>query len=116
MATLPQIDVMQEGALVGLPMPLTVRPSFAMSDEELIAFSRRNEPYRIERNAAGELEIMTPPGLQGSHFEAVVIGSYRNGQMSTAVCTSAPTPASTCRMDPCGNRTRRGCPTLIGLP
>jgi hypothetical protein len=44
-----------------------------MSDEELIAFSRRNKPYRIERNAAGELEIMSPVGMYGSHWEAVVI-------------------------------------------
>jgi len=73
MATLAQIDLMREGALFGLPMPLTLRPPNAMSDEELIAFSRRNRPYRIERNAKGELEIMSPTGSTGSYYEAYVI-------------------------------------------
>ena len=78
MATLAQIDVMQEGVLFGLPMPLTFRPAIAMSDEELIAFSQRNKPYRIERNAAGELEIMSPVGMDGSHWEAEVIRELGN--------------------------------------
>jgi Uma2 family endonuclease len=77
MATLAQgdlsIDVTQEGVLLGLPMPLTVRPAAPMSDEELIAFSRRNRPYRIERNAEGELEIMSPTGGEGSRWESRVI-------------------------------------------
>ena len=72
MATLAQIDVMQEGVLFGLPMPLTFRPAAPMSDEELIAFSRRNKPYRIERNAAGELEIMSPVGFDGGQRELFV--------------------------------------------
>jgi Uma2 family endonuclease len=66
--------VMQEGVLFGLPMPLTFRPPVAMSDEELIAFSRRNRPYRIERNAEGELEIMSPAGGDGSRWETIVSG------------------------------------------
>ena len=45
MATIAQIDLMQEGVLFDLPMPLTFRPPFEMSDEDLIAFSRRNKPY-----------------------------------------------------------------------
>lgn len=78
MATLAQIDVMQEGVLSGLPMPFTFRPSFSMSDEELIAFSGRNRPYRIERNAEGELEIMSPVGSRGSRWEAYVIRALGN--------------------------------------
>jgi len=74
MATPAQIDVMQEGVLFGLPMPLTFRPVVAMTDTELIAFSRRNRPYQIERNAAGELEIMSPVGMDGARREAFVIG------------------------------------------
>jgi Uma2 family endonuclease len=74
MATLAQIDVMQEGGLFGLPMPLTFRPPFAMTDAELIAFSRRNRPYQIERNAKGELEIMSPVGMDGARCEAFAIG------------------------------------------
>jgi Uma2 family endonuclease len=74
MATLAQIDLMQEGVLFGLPMPLTFRPPVAMSDEELIAFSRRNRPFRIERNSLGELEIMSPVGGDGSIWENIVSG------------------------------------------
>ena len=73
MATLAEVDLMKEGTLMGLPMPIKLRPPVTMSDEELIAFSRRNKPYRIERNPAGELEIMSPTGADGSHWEAVVI-------------------------------------------
>jgi Uma2 family endonuclease len=40
----------------------------------LIAFSRRNRPYQIERNAKGELEIMSPVGMDGTRWEAFVIG------------------------------------------
>lgn len=74
MATLTQIDLMQEGVLFGLPMPLTFRPVVAMTDQELIAFSRRNRPYQIERNAKGELEILSPVGMDGARWEAFVIG------------------------------------------
>ena len=49
-----------------------------MTDEELLAFSRRNEPYRIERNAKGELKIMSPAGGEGGEWEAVVIRNLGN--------------------------------------
>ena len=73
-----QIDVMQENVLVGLPMPFTFRPAVPLSDEELIAFSRRNKPYQIERNVEGQLEIMSPIGAQGAHREACVIAELGN--------------------------------------
>ena len=50
-------------------MPLTIRPDTPMTDKELIAFSRRNRPYRIERNSKGELEIMSPVGFEGGQRE-----------------------------------------------
>ncbi len=43
-----------------------------------MAFSRRNKPYRIERNAKGELEIMSPVGMEGSQWEAEVIRELGN--------------------------------------
>jgi Uma2 family endonuclease len=92
MATLAQIDVMQEGVLFGLPMPLTFRPPVAMSDEELMAFSRRNRPYRIERNAQGELEIMSPGGFDGGRREAFagrMLGNW--AEENGGVCASANT-------------------------
>ena len=39
-----------EWSLTGLPLPIVLRPPSPLSDEELIAFSRKNEPYRIEKN------------------------------------------------------------------
>ncbi len=59
--------------LSGLSLPATIRTSVPLTDEELIAFSERNRLYKIERNAAGELEIMSPVGSAGSYLEAVVI-------------------------------------------
>ena len=73
MATLAQIDVMQEGVLTGLPLPITVRPPVPISDDDLLALSRRNQMYRIERNAKGELEIMSPSGGKGGRWESRVI-------------------------------------------
>jgi Uma2 family endonuclease len=73
MATLAQVDLFQEGALIGLPMPLTLRPQIPLSDDDLIAISHKNRPYRIERNAHGELEIMSPVGMQSGHWEAYIV-------------------------------------------
>jgi Uma2 family endonuclease len=73
MAALTEIVGTYQLSLAGLLMPITMRLTTPLSDEELIAFSRRNRPYRIERNAKGELEIMSPTGMEGSHWEAIVI-------------------------------------------
>jgi len=61
-----------EWSLTGLPLPLVLRPPSPFSDEELIAFSRRNKPYRIEKNAHGELVVMTPVGKSGGKREEQV--------------------------------------------
>ena len=73
MAVAEQIDLMREGVLAGVPLPYVLRLPAPMSDEELIAFSRRNRPFQIECNSEGELEVMSPPGAQGSHWEAQAI-------------------------------------------
>jgi len=59
-------------SLAGLPMPVTLRPAVPLSDHELMVFSRRNRPYRIEQNAKGELEIMTPLNTKGGYREIFV--------------------------------------------
>jgi Uma2 family endonuclease len=69
MAAVAQYELIEEGSLAGLPMPITLRPSVRMSDDELIAFSRRNSPYRIERSADGDLEIMSPVVFDGGERE-----------------------------------------------
>ena len=74
MSPVAELDLSREGILATLPMPLTLRPPVLMTDDELIAFSRRNKPYRVERNARGEIEIMSPTGGEGSHAEAIAVG------------------------------------------
>lgn len=61
-----------EWSLTGLPLPITLRPLSPLTDDELIAFSRKNKPFKIERNARGELEIMTPVGYDGDRAEIFV--------------------------------------------
>ena len=73
MALATEIDWMQEDVLASLPLPITLQSPSAMTDEDLIALSGRNRPLQIECNSEGELEIMSPPGAQGSHWEAEVI-------------------------------------------
>jgi Uma2 family endonuclease len=73
MATLAQTDFALDMVLTGIPLPITLRPHVPLSDEELMRFSRRNRLYRIEQNAKGEIEIMTPVGSKGSRWESRVI-------------------------------------------
>ena len=74
MAALAEVAGLEHLSLAGLPLPATILLSEPMSDDELIAFSRRNRPYRIERNAKGELEIMSPVGIQSGEWEYFVGG------------------------------------------
>lgn len=67
-----------EGSLTGLPLPIILRPPSPLTDDELIAFSRRNRPYRIEKNKDGELVIMTPVGRKGGKREEEVIHQLGN--------------------------------------
>ncbi len=54
-----------EWSLTGIPLPIVLRPPSPLTDNELIVFSRKNKPFRIERNAKGKIEIMTPLGGWG---------------------------------------------------
>lgn len=74
MAAIAERTTEYEITWAGLPLPVTVRPAAPMTDEEIIAFSRRNRPYQIERNSKGELEIMSPVGGDGSRWETIVSG------------------------------------------
>ncbi len=67
--------------LTGLPLPLTLRPVSPLTDDELIAFSRKNKPYRIEKNQEGELVVMTPVGNEGGVRESGVVAQlvYSDG-------------------------------------
>lgn len=62
--------------LLELPMPVVVRPQKPITDEELMHFSRRNRPYRVELNNAGEITVMTPVGGIGSNFEFLITAAF----------------------------------------
>jgi Uma2 family endonuclease len=58
-----------------LTPPIALRPSAALTDEELMRFSEENKSYKIERRRNGDIFIMTPVGGIGSTHEAFVAGS-----------------------------------------
>jgi Uma2 family endonuclease len=73
-------------------MPVTIRLSEPMSDQELIAFSYRNRPFQIELNANGELEIMSPLGFDGGRREVFVMAMlYAWVEEHGGVCASCDT-------------------------
>lgn len=60
-------------SLTGLPLPIVLRPPSPFSDDDLLVFSSKNSNLRIEKNAEGDLVIMTPLGGEGGMWEATVI-------------------------------------------
>jgi Uma2 family endonuclease len=64
--------------LVDLALPIVLRPSARVSDDELMRFSLQNGPYKIERNKEGDLTIMTPVGGIGSTHERYIIRMLGN--------------------------------------
>ena len=80
MAALAEINSVDSITFSGLPTPFTLRLPVAMSDEELIEFSRGIRPYQVEQNGSGELEIMSPVGLEGAALEAYAM--YALGEWS----------------------------------
>lgn len=49
-------------AVSHLALPVRIRPERPMTDDELLRFSAANELLRIERDANGELIVMSPSG------------------------------------------------------
>ncbi|WP_414526874.1 Uma2 family endonuclease [Nodularia chucula] len=47
-----------------IPMVLQMPPAIAMTDDQFYEFCQINRDFRIERNAAGELMIMSPTGSE----------------------------------------------------
>jgi len=56
-------------SLFELPLPIKIKPATPLTDDEFLAFSRANEPYRFEKNANGEIIVMTPAGNKGDERE-----------------------------------------------
>ncbi len=49
-------------SLVGVSLPLRLKPETPMSDDELLRFCAANDILRVERDANGEVIVMTPTG------------------------------------------------------
>lgn len=60
-------------ALAEMPLPLRFRPETPMSDEELMRFCAANDFLRVERDANGEILVMTPAGNNTGRKNAYVI-------------------------------------------
>ncbi len=55
-----------------LGLPVRIRPAVALTDEQLERFSHENSPLRIERDANGELIVMSPTGSEGGRVDSAV--------------------------------------------
>ena len=55
-----------EFALTGLPLPLRFRCAVPMTDDELLLFCAKNDFLAIERDANGDILVMTPSGTETS--------------------------------------------------
>jgi Uma2 family endonuclease len=49
-----------------IELPIRVTTEIPMSDEEFMRFCAANEPHRFERDANGEILVMSPTGILGS--------------------------------------------------
>ena len=72
-------------SLQELPLPVRIVPATPISDDDLIAFSRANEPYRIEKNAQGDIIVITPTGQRGDERETdvaaeLIVWARRDGR------------------------------------
>lgn len=56
-------------ALPEIDQPVRLRFARPMTDEELLRFCAENEPLRVERDANGELIVMSPSGSEGGGIE-----------------------------------------------
>jgi Uma2 family endonuclease len=57
-------------ALTDVSLPLRFRPETPMSDDELMRFCAANDFLRVERDANGEILVMTPSGSKTSSMNS----------------------------------------------
>jgi Uma2 family endonuclease len=62
-------------ALAEMPLPLRFRPEKPMSDEELMRFCAANDFLRVERDANGEILVMTPAGNNTGRKNTAIISA-----------------------------------------
>lgn len=64
-------------ALNEIELPVRLRTEVPMSDDEFLRFCAANEPNRFERDANGEIIVMSPTGFEGGSIELNVGGELR---------------------------------------
>jgi len=60
-------------ALAELDLPLRIRSGCPVTDEQLLRLSAENELLRLERDANGELIVVSPTGIEGGGVESEVL-------------------------------------------
>ena len=61
-----------------LDLPVTLQPGHRWSDEELFAFCRANDDLQVERNAFGEITVMSPAGSGSGRRNARITAQLVN--------------------------------------
>lgn len=61
--------------LQNAPLPLRLRPLTPMGDEELLRFCAANDLLRVERDANGEILVMTPAGNRSGRRNTAIISA-----------------------------------------
>jgi Uma2 family endonuclease len=61
--------------LAEMPLPIRFRPQTPMSDEELMRFCAANDFLRVERDANGEILVMTPAGNRTGRKNTAIISA-----------------------------------------
>ncbi|MCC5626390.1 Uma2 family endonuclease [Nostoc sp. CHAB 5715] len=57
-----------------IPMVLQLQPAIALTEDQFYEFCQLNRDFRIERNAAGELVIMSPTGSETDERNFNLVG------------------------------------------
>lgn len=66
MLTSMQFDLHQ------VELPIRLRMPCPMTEEELMRFSRANEPLRVEQESNGDVTVMSPTGAEGAGANAAL--------------------------------------------
>jgi len=62
-------------ALQEIPLPVRFRPARPMNDDELMKFCAANDALRVEREANGDLLVMTPAGNRTGKKNTAIISA-----------------------------------------
>jgi Uma2 family endonuclease len=65
-------------ALDEIELPVRLRTECPMTDDEFMSFCRANEPLQFERDANGEIIVMSPTGTKGVRIEGRVFLELAN--------------------------------------